>query len=94
MDRIIKIIGSVIIDGVEPVNRDTAGWDRRSGFRGFEGWLVIRLTDDGTTYAVIDNGRRCISTSRGELTLTADCAVFTTANSIYTFRIVHEAKAG
>ncbi|MBR1393073.1 MAG: hypothetical protein IJ561_04485 [Ruminococcus sp.] len=94
MDRVIKIIGNAVIERVERACEDSESWGRRACFVGFEGYLVIKMTDDGRMYAVIDNNQRCISTSCGELTLTADCAVFSTKNSTYTFRLVREAKAG
>ena len=93
MDRIIKIIGNAVIERVECTGVDAAGWERRSRFLGFAGYLVIKMTDDGRTYAFIDNNVRCISTSCGELTLGEDSAVFRTANSVYTFRVIEDAKA-
>ena len=94
MDRIIKIIGNAVIEKVERACEPSESWYRRSGFVGFEGYLVIKMTDDGRMYAVIDNNQRCISTSCGELTLGTDSAVFSTRNSTYTFRLVREAIAG
>ncbi|MBR6101856.1 MAG: hypothetical protein IKP95_05475 [Ruminococcus sp.] len=93
MDRIIKIIGNAVIDKVECASGEALGWERRFRFLGFTGYLVIRMTEDGRCYAVIDNGLRCISTSCGELTFRGGNAVFSTANSVYTFRMMSGAKA-
>ena len=92
MDRIYKIIGDAQILKIErrtkEDGRELLGWERRTGYLGFGGYLVIMLTDEGGFYACIDDGRRCIHTSLGELTLTGGEAVFRTANSIYTFRVL------
>ena len=94
MDRIVKIIGNAQILRIEKKTADLSGWERRSGFLGFEGYLVIKDPGDGRFYACIDNGYRCITTSCGELTFSNGNAVFTTANSIYTFQTASSQKAG
>jgi len=92
MDRIIKIIGGALIEKVEPRGRAEEDWSRRSRFVGFAGYLVIKASADGRCYAVIDDGRRCISTSFGELAYTGSGATFTTGNSVYTFRLAAAAQ--
>ena len=93
MTDIIKIIGTARIEKVEKHGSEVAGWGRRMGFVGFEGYLVIKLASDGRTYACIDNNRRCITTSCGTLSLDEGTAVFTTANSVYTFSLYRQAQA-
>ena len=92
MDRIYKVMGDAQILRIERRAKENKeeliGWERRTGYLGFGGYLVIMLTDEGGLYAGIDNGRRCIHTSLGELTVEDGRAVFRTANSIYTFRLL------
>ncbi len=94
MEKIIKIIGNAQIIKVERRSEVLTGWERRNSYLGFGGYLVIKLTEDGRYYACIDNGRRCITTSCGDLTLTPGGAVFETANSVYTFRLIADQLAG
>ncbi len=94
METIIKIIGGAQIVKVERRDKGIIGWERRTGYLGFEGYLVIKLGENGRSFACIDNGRRCISTSYGELSLSGSTAVFKTANSIYTFRLTASEQAG
>lgn len=89
MTDIVSIIGNARIEKVEQRKRETADLGRRISFVGFEGYLVIKLAPDGRTYACIDNNRRCITTSCGTLELGERSAVFTSANSIYTFSIAN-----
>lgn len=92
MDKMIKEVGQAQILKIERRAEGMIGWERRTGFLGFEGDLVIREAEDGRSYACIENGRRCITTSCGELTLGDDEAIFETANSVYTFRLVQISK--
>lgn len=93
MTDIISIIGNARIEKVEKRSGEITAWNRRIGFVGFEGYLVIKVTPDGKTYACIDDNRRCITTSCGTLDLSAETAVFTTQNSIYTFTLCRQAQA-
>ncbi|MBR6872703.1 MAG: hypothetical protein IKN17_04240 [Ruminococcus sp.] len=93
MDRIFRTLGLAQILGITRRGEGVIGWERRTDYLGFEGQLVIRLTDDGRYYACIENGRRCISTSCGELTLTDEGAVFETRNSTYKFRLVRQSQS-
>ena len=94
MDRIISNMGDAVILRAERKAQDIEGWERRTGFIGFEGNLVIRASEEGCIYASIDDGRRCISTSPGRLTFRGADAVFETENSIYTFRLVSFGSTG
>lgn len=87
MTDIVSIIGNARIEKIEQRRNAEAGLGRRISFVGFEGYLVIKLTSDGRTYACIDNNRRCITTSCGTLELSEKNAVFTSANSVYTFSL-------
>ena len=88
MDRIVSNMGDAVILKVERKDQKTEGWERRRNYLGFEGNLVIRTAEDGSTYATIEDGSRCIRTSPGRLTFRGGSAVFETENSIYTSRLV------
>lgn len=88
MSRIIKIIGNARITKVQRKRDELINWSRRNGYLGFEGYLVIKLDEEGKLYACIDNERRAIETSSGELQLAEGKAVFSTKNSVYTFELV------
>ena len=92
MDKIINNIGLVNILKIERRAEGMIGWERRNGFLGFEGELVIRQAEDGRTYACIENGRKGLTTSFGELTVKGDEVIFETANSVYTFRVQRISK--
>ena len=94
MDRIISNMGDAVILRAERRAKDIEGWERRSGFIGFEGNLVIKVSEDGCTYASIDDGRRCIRTSPGRLSFRGSDIVFETENSVYTFRLVSFGSTG
>lgn len=89
MTDIVNIIGNARIEKVEQRSLGSGELGRRISFVGFEGYLVIKLAPDGRTYACIDNNRRRITTSCGTLELGERRAIFTSANSVYTFSIAN-----